>query len=352
MGGQSERLKAFVKLGTFLREFVSWQRGPTSGEAPDPWLIRFKEATVLAGRHNAWFTEQNILQALASWGDQLKEEHLRAWLSGYDTGKNRVKTVAVVMAGNIPLVGFHDFLSVLLTGNKVQVKCSSNDRVLLPAVAQYLASASPEIGRAVTFQENRLEHYDAVIATGTDNSSRYFEYYFGRKPHIIRKNRNAVAILDGGESGDELFALGKDIFSYFGLGCRNVSKLYVPKNYNFETFFKAMEPYTSISLHPKYANNYDYNKAVYLMSEFPFLDNGFLLLKEDKAYSSPIGVLFYEYYDHPKTLQALLKGDTDKIQCVVGTSKRPGVIAFGKAQEPALRDYADGVDTVEFLLRT
>jgi hypothetical protein len=353
MAGQSERFKAFVKLGTFLREFIDGQKKfPLQGNSDDPWNNSLNEAIELAGRQNAWFTRENIMQALASWGEQLRKENLEEWLSRYDLGKNKTKTVAIIMAGNIPLVGFHDFLTVLITGNKAQVKRSSNDRILLPFVSEYLSFCDRGIGEAIVFQESSLKSYDAVIATGTNNTSRYFEYYFGRKPHIIRKNRNAAAVISGSESHAELTALGVDVFRYFGLGCRNVSKLFVPVNYDFTLFFTAMEQYSEVGLHRKYANNYDYNKAVYLMSGFPFLDNGFLMLKEDPGYSSPIGVLYYEYYKNAELLNERFDGDNDQIQCLLGGGNHTHLLPFGKAQEPALWDYADGVDTVEFLLGT
>lgn len=353
MAGQSESFKAFVKLGTFFREFVrKLEKTEEKSESEVGWHNRFEEAIALSERQNAWFTHENILRTVASWGEQLREENLHKWLSRYKAGKNQIKTVAIIMAGNIPLVGFHDFLSVLITGNRAQVKCSSNDRILLPFVAQYLTSLDPGMGDAITFQEGSLQNYDAVIATGTNNTSRYFEYYFGRKPHIIRRNRNSAAVLDGRESKEDLAALGADVFSYFGLGCRNVSKLFVPVDYDFAAFMQAMEQYSTVGTHQKYANNYDYNKAVYLMSKFQFLDNGFLLLKEDTGYSSPIGVLFYEYYKDLAWLNDRLDSDAEKIQCLLGKGSGRFMLPFGTAQDPALWDYADGVDTVEFLLGT
>ncbi|HAI42245.1 MAG TPA: acyl-CoA reductase, partial [Maribacter sp.] len=181
---------------------------------------------------------------------------------------------------------------------------------------------------------------------------RYFEYYFGKKPNIIRKNRNSVAVLSGKESQEELTALGEDIFRYFGLGCRSVSKIYLPKEYNIDTFFKAMFPYNSIINHHKYANNYDYNKAVYLMSEFKLLDNGFLILKEEESFGSPIASLFYEYYEDVSTLKEKLKDNKENLQCIVSSGFVEDEISFGNTQKPMLNDYADGIDTIAFLLNT
>lgn len=353
MAQQTERFKAFVKLGAFFREF---ERQPqpqdeNDGSASD-WMGRLHDKVSLAGVKNAWFTRENVRRAIAAWGDTLREDNLSRWLNAYPVASNRRKNVAVIMAGNIPLVGFHDFLAVLLTGNDIQVKLSSNDGILLPFVAEYLASVAPELKEAIRFPEGPLKGYDVVIATGSDNTARYFEYYFRDKPHIIRRNRNSVAVLGGHETAAELSALGTDIFSYFGLGCRNVSKLYVPENYDFQGFFDAIKGFADIANHRKYGNNYDYNKAVYLMSGFPILDNGFLLLKEDASWGSPIGTLYYEYYQDPDRLREQLAPDREKIQCIVGRKQGGFKTGFGQTQAPALWEYADEVDTVDFLLKT
>jgi hypothetical protein len=254
------------------------------------------------------------------------------------------------MAGNIPLVGFHDFLSVLITGHHVLVKQSSNDKHLLPYLAKYLEFVEPQFKGTITFTENRLENFDAVIATGSNNTARYFEYYFKEKPSIIRNNRNSVAVLTGNETPEELKNLSEDIFRYYGLGCRNVSKLFVPKGYNFDGFFEAIYHWNPIINKAKYANNYDYNKAVYLMSEFDMLENGFFMIKEDESYASPIATLFYEYYDSVSILKTNLESNKDKIQCIVSNGFAENEIAFGATQKPQLWDYADSVDSVEFLL--
>ena len=254
------------------------------------------------------------------------------------------------MAGNIPLVGFHDFLCVLVSGHSVIVKLSSNDKILLPFLAEYLQFHFPFLKEKIHFTKEKLSDFDAVIATGSDNTARYFEYYFGNKPNIIRKNRNSVAILTGDETEEDLHNLGKDIFTYFGLGCRSVSKIFVPEGYDFQNFFKAIYDFHPIIEYTKYANNYDYNKAVYLMSLFKLQDNGFLLLKEDTSYSSPIASLFYEFYSDKNTLQKQLDKDKDKIQCIVNQKINPNFISFGQTQQPSLSDYADGVDTLQFLI--
>ncbi len=304
-----------------------------------------------AEQQNSWFTRDNLRFAFDTWAASLQEDKVRQWLSAYEgLETTSAKKVLIVMAGNIPLVGFHDLLCVLVAGHKAIVKLSSNDRVLLPFLVEQLKTFAPDWAEAVSFTEERITDYDAVIATGSNNTARYFEYYFGKKPHIIRKNRHSVAILTGKETAEELYALGKDIFQYYGLGCRSVSKLFVPQNYNFDSFFEAIYPYHSIINEQKYANNYDYNKAVYLMSLYQLLENGFLMLKEDKGYGSPIATLFYEYYNDTESLKQRLATDTEKIQCVVAHNFTKGEIAFGETQKPQLWDYADEVDTLHFLL--
>ncbi|WP_276392432.1 acyl-CoA reductase [Eudoraea chungangensis] len=347
------RIKAFVKLGDLLRQFFAFKKdSPEFNNINTPEIAALEKAIYLAGQKNTWFTEEQVLYSLNSWGDLLTEAKLKQWLSDYDIESNKAISVALIMAGNIPLVGFHDFLSTLLTGNKAIVKLSSQDTVLLPTIADYLIQVEPELGLQIDFVKDRLLNYDAVIATGSNNTSRYFEHYFGKKPNIIRRNRNSVAILSGKESDSDLALLGEDIFRYYGLGCRNVSKLYVPKGYVFNQFFENIEPYAYLKNQHKYVNNYDYNKAVYLMSEFPFLDNGFFILKEDEAYASPIAVAFYEYYEDFELLVEKLNNQQDQLQCVLSMNSKDKYLPFGSAQLPSLKDYADGIDTVEFLLKT
>ncbi|WP_417935108.1 acyl-CoA reductase [Flagellimonas zhangzhouensis] len=337
-------MAAFVKLGNYLRDFCENYHS-TDGN-PDDGLM---QAIYSAEQHNGWFTRENILFSLQQWGDALTEENLTEWLSKYDIQPVAApKTIGIVMAGNIPLVGFHDFICVLLSGNRVLAKLSSNDKILLPFLTKYLVEQEPALKDSITFVEGKMEDFDAVIATGSNNTSRYFEYYFGKKPNIIRKNRNSVAILTGNETKEELMALGEDIFRYYGLGCRNVSKIFVPKDYDFEPFFNAIFEFKDIINEHKYANNYDYNKAVYLMSEFKILDNGFLVLKEDESLSSPISALFYTYYEDESDLRKQLNVMEEEIQCVVSAK---GDVPFGATQKPKLNDYADGVDTLEFLLQ-
>ncbi len=340
-----------IKLGKFLGQFkVKDSKKEPDLPGNELFFTPLDEKIDQAIHYNGWFTRENIVFSFQQWSEALTEENLKLWLGEYDLSNSGGKTVGIVMAGNIPLVGFHDFLSVLISGHKVLVKQSGNDRQLLPIIANYLQHLDSRYEERINFVTEKMENFDAVIATGSDNTARYFEYYFKEKPSIIRKNRNSVAILTGKETKEELSKLGEDIFRYYGLGCRNVSKLYVPENYDFDTFFKAIYDWNPIINQAKYSNNYDYNKAVYLMSEFKLLENGFLMLKEDKNFGSPIATLFYEYFQNEEELDKMLKADSEKLQCVVKKEAEKDEVAFGQTQKPKLWDYADNVDTIDFLL--
>jgi len=339
-----------ITLGRFLKQFQvseSVQNEDLPGN--DDYFTEMNQKIDAAIHHNGWFTRENIIFSLQQWAEALTQQNLKWWLGEYDLSQSGGKTVGIVMAGNIPLVGFHDFISVLVSGHKVLVKLSSNDKQLLPVIASYLMHLDSRYENRIKFTNDKLLNFDAVIATGSDNTARYFEYYFKGKPSIIRKNRNSVAIITGNETKEELENLSEDIFRYYGLGCRNVSKLYVPENYDFDSFFKAMYKWNPIINQAKYANNYDYNKAVYLMSEFKLLDNGFLMLKEDESFGSPIATLFYEKYHGAEELADRLKANEDKIQCIVKNKSNKEEVQFGQSQKPQLWDYADNIDTIKFL---
>jgi len=350
MNSIQNRIEAFSKLGDFLSQFST--KGIEKKENipfNELFFDGFKHQIKLAQENNSWFTKDNILNSLESWSKSLNYNNLKNFTNSVNLNKINRKTVAIVMAGNIPLVGFHDFLSVLISGHSVLVKQSSSDKHLLPFLAKYLEYTEESFKEKITFTEDKLSNFDAVIATGSNNTARYFEYYFKEKPNIIRKNRNSVAVITGKETIEDFEKLSDDIFQYFGLGCRSVSKLYVPKDYDFELFFNGMYNKKEIINNAKYANNYDYNKAVYLMSEFDLLENGFLMIKEDESYSSPIATIFYEYFDNEIDLKIKLHEDREKIQCVVAKGFLENEIAFGQTQHPKLTDYADGVNTLEFL---
>lgn len=279
----------------------------------------------------------------------LDETQLRTWLAAYNLENLQPRKVGVVMAGNIPLVGFHDLLTVLLSGNYLYAKLSSEDTFLPKWLVHQLVSIEPGFKDFVVFVD-LLKDVDAVIATGSDNTARYFEYYFSKKPHIIRRNRSSLAVLTGFESPEELAKLGGDIFQYYGLGCRNVSKLFVPEGYHPEALFQALEPYKWVLDHHKYANNYDYNKSILLVNQTPHYDNGFLLLTENKQLASPISVIHLETYVSQEDLKQKLAALKNKIQCVVSAlGWYQGSVPFGEAQCPTVDQYADNVDTMAFL---
>lgn len=352
-----KRKQAFITLGHFLSQFttaniIKKEDIPFNDLFFDVFTTQIKRSE----EYNSWFTKDNVLFSLENWSKALTKDNLTTWLTTYanhaklTTESLEQKTIAIIMAGNIPLVGFHDFLCVAITGNKILAKLSSNDKYFIPLIAKYLEHIEPSFKNTFTFTEEKLTDFDAVIATGSNNTARYFDYYFGKHPHIIRKSRNAVAVLDGNETHEQLKALSDDIFRYYGLGCRSISKVFVPKNYDFDILFKAVYKHKDIINYTKYANNYDYNKAVYLMSLFDIKENGFLMIKEDASYASPIATLFYEYYDDIATLKDRLNNDTDKIQCISSELPIENAIKLGHTQSPKLWNYADNVDTVKFLL--
>jgi hypothetical protein len=337
-----ERKAAFIRLGEVLG---SISENPQESD----WAAAFNRAEA----ENRWFTQENIAIALRGIAFMLQDEKIEKWLSAYsDLPEKGDKRVGLIMAGNIPLVGFHDLLCVLASGNTAVVKLSSQDEILPKKLLETIAEISRELAERIELSDGKLEGFTHVIATGSDNSARYFEYYFGKYPNIIRKNRNSIAIINGDESLDELRALGKDIFRYFGLGCRNVSKVYLSDKVDPRTFLATLEDWNPIRTHNKYFNNYEYHKAIFLVEKMAHLDNGFLLLREEASLGCPVGVLHFQTYGTLDQMKAEVKIHEDKIQCVVASDKLgfENSVPFGKAQSPELWDYADGVDTMAFLL--
>ncbi|SDS02385.1 Acyl-CoA reductase (LuxC) [Polaribacter sp. KT25b] len=344
------RITAFAKLGDFLSQFSTDNIIKRDDiEHNEIFFDGFLHQIKIAQENNSWFTKDNVLFTLNSWSKSLTNSNLTTFTNSINLDIKSPKKVAIIMAGNIPLVGFHDFLSVLISGHSVVVKQSSSDKHLLPFLAKYLEYVEADFKGKITFTEEKLSDFDAVIATGSNNTARYFEYYFKNKPSIIRKSRNSVAVITGKETEEDFVKLSDDIFQYFGLGCRNVSKLFVPKGFDFDAFFTGMYAKKDIINNAKYANNYDYNKAVYLMSLFDLLENGFLMIKEDESYSSPIATVFYEYYDNEIDLKIKLYEDREKIQCIVAKDFIENEVEFGQTQHPNLTDFADGVNTLDFL---
>jgi hypothetical protein len=344
-----KRIKAFTELASFLKQFKNGEVDKSLISFNKKYYDDFEFLIKRQKAFNGWFTETFVLDAIDAIAKMLNKENLEKWVSSYEIKEPTPKNVGVIMAGNIPLVGFHDFLCVLISGHNVIAKTSSEDNTLLRKIAEILIDIEPEFSSRIKFVE-RLENFDAVIATGSNNTARYFEAYFGKYPNIIRKNRNSVAVLDNNDSKEDIVKLGKDIFQYYGLGCRNVSKLYVPKGYNFNQFFEAIfVDFQDIVNNNKYANNYDYNKAVYLLGNNQLLDNNFILLKEDESLSSPVAVLHYEFYESIDELTKHLEEQKENIQCIVSKSAPITSLNFGEAQQPKIWDYADGVDTLTFL---
>ncbi len=342
-----EKIKSFTELGNFMKLFRE------TNNSNDVEIAAFENLILGSPHFNGWFVEENVRKAVAGIAQMLEISKLEKWIARYQLTENtNPKRVGVIMAGNIPLVGFHDFLCVLISGNTCVAKLSSQDNRLLKAVAAKLITIEPRFKDRIVFEDGKLENIDAVIATGSNNTSRYFEYYFGKYPNIIRKNRNSVAVLTGSETPEQLALLGDDIFLYFGLGCRNVSKLYVPEGYNFDDFFNAIESRKKIVFHSKYANNYDYNKAILLVGKQLHLDNGFLLMKEDEALATPVSRLNYSFYKDLEAVKQELEIRKNEIQCVVSANPEEfnSGVSFGESQKPELWDYADGVDTMKFLL--
>ncbi|HMX03597.1 MAG TPA: acyl-CoA reductase [Chitinophagales bacterium] len=326
------RIAALVSLGECLQTY------------PDD----LSEVVTRMGHVNGWFTETECKRMLSSiCGEFLQRDLLHTWMSNYQATETQ-KTIGIVMAGNVPFVGMHDLLCIIMSGHKAQVKMSSKDNLFFPWMKEALSKISPPVSEQITFTE-KLENFDAVIATGSNNSARYFEYYFGKYPHIIRKNRTSIAILTGNESDDALYNLGKDVFWYYGLGCRNVGKVFIPEGYDKQHFFRLWEDYRYVVDNTKYKHNYDYNRALHLLNKTNYLTNDFYMLVDSDQLYSPLSVLYAETYLHDADLQLKLESIGENLQCVV--SSAPGNTPFGKTQEPRLSDYADHVDTMQFLMQ-
>jgi hypothetical protein len=325
---------AFNKLSAFMAE-------------PDK---QFSALLERSSNYNAWFTPEEVKRSVASLSNMLNNNDLQKWFQSIEITEH-LKKVGLILAGNIPLVGFHDVISVLATGNIALIKLSSADDKLLPALLDKLVEFEPAFAAHFEYTD-RLKDFDAIIATGSNNSSRYFDYYFGKVPNIIRKNRNSVAVLTGNEDFESLRALGHDIFDYFGLGCRNVSKIFIPEDYDIRNFFEPLEEFQPVINHFKYNNNYDYNKSIFLVNTVPHFDNGFLLLREETSLSSPLAVLYFERYKDLGEVKDSLAAQKENIQCVISQAPleldQPQ-LGFGQSQSPRLWDYADNVNTIAFL---
>jgi len=338
-----ERIFTFIQLGKVLGQVAS-----------KPAKSDWSETIALAEAHNRWFTSENIALALHGISQMLLPEKLKKWLSAYPNIPERGnKRVGLIMAGNIPLVGFHDLLCVLISGNIGVIKLSSQDEFLPKKLVETIKNINPNLASQIEIVDGKLENFTHIIATGSNNSARHFEYYFEKYPNIIRKNRTSIAIVNGNETEDELRLLGKDIFRYFGLGCRNVSKIYLSDKVEPEKLLATLEDWSPIAMHSKYFNNYEYHKAIFLVERMAHLDNGFLLLREEPNLGCPVGVLHFQQYATLDQMHAEVKIHANSIQCVVASDKLgiENSVPFGKAQSPELWDYADRVDTMKFLVK-
>lgn len=350
------RLKAFTLLGEDLKAIAkaleSDGEATFQRKAAQKVFLEAREAP----NQNPWFSRDNVTRAISALGEMLDEGKLKQWVDAYpalaSAEPSPARQVAVIMAGNIPLVGFHDFLCVLMAGHQFLGKLSSQDLKLPVAIAELLKEIEPLFDDWIRFSEKPITGFEAVIATGSNNSARYFEHYIGKYPHIIRKNRNSLAVLDGNESPEELKLLGEDVFSFFGLGCRNISKLLVPEAFDLSRLEDAWSDWRTIADHHKYFNNYEYFKAIHLVNRASFFDTGFCLLRQDAALASPVSVIHYEPYASGEILEQYLLRERENIQCIVGRPNKKGTarVPFGSSQKPELWDYADGVDTMAFLL--
>jgi hypothetical protein len=330
---QKNVIEAFVYLGETIKNEIK--------------SIEFQNVIHESCLENTWFSHENIENALLALSTWLENKTLERFCVDYAYSKNP-KTIAVIMAGNIPCVGFSDMMCVLLSGHKLLGKLSHSDRILLPFLANILKEREPNIAERIEFSEGVISNFDAVIATGSDNSANYFEYYFEKYQHIIRKNRTSIAVLDG--NSKSLHLLADDILLYMGLGCRNVSKIYVPMGFDFSPLSKCLQKYSDLLNHNKYRNNYDYHKTIFLMNNVHFIDTNVVLLREDNSIYSPVSVLNYQYYDKIDSVLCEIEINKEKLQCIASDiAQIKSSIPFGKTQQPSINDFADGVDTMRFL---
>ena len=347
MSDFKERLIAFSEVGTLFKENVDKKENKKFPE----WDTVLEKTLIESHSYNSWFTIDNLKLSLKNWSNSLQENIISDWLSKYNIEDKSSKKIAIIMAGNIPAVGFHDLLCSLLLNFDCIVKLSSEDKLLIPFIVKFLESRNEKLKNKVTFESEKLKDFDGVIATGNNNSHRYFDYYFSKYPNLLRKTRHSIAVLDGKESDNDLSELSNDIFNYFGLGCRSVSKVFIPYGYDLDLLFNAFFRHKEVVNHNKYVNNFDYNKAVYLMSKEKFIENGFIILKEESKLGSPIGCLYYEFYNDKKEITKLINNNSDSIQCVVSNINFNTNIKFGQTQCPNISDYADNNDTIKFLLK-
>lgn len=335
-----QRTEAFVQLGNFITRHYSGERIASEISLHQGFEALIEKTQI----YNNWFIPQFVNNAVQNIALFLNASELEKFVTPIKDTKQ--KTVAVICAGNIPMVGFHDIMCILLCGHKALIKLSSDDNILLPFFLKLLVHYEPNFENQILFADGRLSNFNAIIATGSNNTAAHLQYYFGKYPNIIRKSRTSVAVLKGNESKEELQKLGSDVFQYFGLGCRNVSKLLVPKKYDFADFFEAIVEFGFVINNKKYGNNYDYHRAIYLLENLPFLDNNFLMIRESNNLHSPVGTLYYQFYESETEVKNYLRDNEHHIQCIVGKD----FIPFGNSQKPVISDFADNINTIDFLV--
>lgn len=339
---RENQISGLVSVGEFLNSYL--KKSPENFEQKEEELYHVLRQSYI---ENPWFTMENQRNALKEWAILLTKEKLQQWLEKYPTNENP-KKIGLILAGNLPLVGFHDILATVLSGNKALIKLSSKDRLIIPFIMK-LWKENCE-GELPFEMVDKLTDFDAVIATGSNNTARYLDYYFSKYPNIIRKNRTSIAVLSGNESDEELKALANDIFTYFGLGCRNVTRLFIPQEMKLDRLFENFIEHQDVINHNKYANNYDYNRAIYLLNKEQFWDNNFVLLREHDDLFSPLAVVNFSRYSDLEDVKNFISAHENDIQAVVSQLDLGGnTVALGQSQKPDLLTYADNVDTMTFL---
>ena len=339
---REKQISGLAQLGFYINKFLE-VKPENYNEVVEKFAALLRKSEI----ENSWFTQESQRFALKQWADLLTEENLNHWLSKYKPSHDS-KKVGLILAGNIPMVGFHDVISVILSQHIALIKLSSKDRTILP----FLLNKWQEFSEAELQYEfvEKLQDFDAVIATGSNNTARYLEYYFKDHLSIIRKNRTSIAVLKGDETPEELQLLAEDIFRYYGLGCRNVTRLFIPQDFVIDGLFENFLNFKEIINHNKYANNYEYNRAIYLLNQERFWDNNFVMLKEDEALFSPLSVINFTRYKNIDEVKNFIKENEENIQAIVAKPELGlDSIALGEAQNPDLETYADHVDTMQFL---
>ncbi|WP_185871543.1 acyl-CoA reductase [Blattabacterium cuenoti] len=344
-------IKAFDILGCFLREVKKfYAHEKYLSKCYKKFFYSFQKIIKKVTIENSWFRIEDLLITFDQWGKNLEKGKLESWMNKYSLNKRNSKKVLVIMPGNVPMVGFHDFICVILSGHKIIIKLSEEDNLLLPFLCRIIIHEKPILQKRIKFSNNILnEKFDFVIATGNNNTTRYFEYYYRKYPILLRKSRTSVSVLQGTETEKELVSLNKDMLTYSGRGCRNIGKIFIPHNYDVYLILEKSLICEYITKNKKYIDNYKYYLSIYTMNQVSLKKNHFLLFKEEKNYHSPISVVYYEFYNNLNQLKKTIIEKKNHIQCIVSKNFLEKEIPFGKTQYPKLEDYADGIDTIQFL---